>query len=189
MRVACATTLLCAAAGLAGADGFINFETAPVHPVELGPDGRALAVCNLPDGRVELFDLSTRTPQLVGSVPVGMPDRDLAIIDTATLDVRYATGLMNICMNLAVNPVSGNVTVIGTDATNERRFEPLLRGTFLRVNLASVNPSTLATTVIDLNPHLDYSTSSVPQSVRDLSLGDPRGIVWNASGRVSACTS
>src|SRR5206468_960029 len=36
--------------------------------------------------------------------------------------------------------------------------------------------------VIDLNPHLDYSPSSVPQLVRDLSLGDPRGIVWNASG-------
>ena len=78
--------------------------------------------------------------------------------------------------------LSGRIAVIGTDGTNERRFEPNLRGTFVRVNLALVEPATLAKTILDLNPHLDYSTSSVPQSVRDLSLGDPRGIVWNSAG-------
>jgi DNA-binding beta-propeller fold protein YncE len=57
-----------------------------------------------------------------------------------------------------------------------------VRGTFLRVNLALVEPITLARTILDLNPHLDYSTSSVPQSVRDLSLGDPRGVAWNSAG-------
>ena len=34
---------------------FVNFETAPVHPVALGPDGRTLAVCHLPDARVALL--------------------------------------------------------------------------------------------------------------------------------------
>jgi cytochrome c553 len=37
-------------------------------------------------------------------------------------------------------------------------------------------------TVEDLNPHLDYTSSTVPQEERDESLGDPRGIVWNAAG-------
>src|SRR4051794_10507329 len=46
----------------AGMANFINFETAPVHPIALSPDARALALCNLPDGRVELFDVSTGTP-------------------------------------------------------------------------------------------------------------------------------
>ncbi len=58
--------------------------------------------------------------------PVGwdLPDHDLAVINTSSLSVSYATGLMNICMSVGVNPATGQVTVIGTDATNEVRFEP-----------------------------------------------------------------
>jgi DNA-binding beta-propeller fold protein YncE len=111
-----------------------------------------------------------------------MPDRDIAIIDTTTLDVSYATGLMNICMNLAVNPVSGMVAVVGTDGENERRFEPNLKGIFHKVKLALVDPVTLQKTVKDLNPHLDYQTRSLPRAERDKSIGDPRGIVWNVAG-------
>jgi DNA-binding beta-propeller fold protein YncE len=127
--------------------------------------------------------ISGTNAALSGRIPGwDLPDRDLAVIDTATLGVHYATGLMNLCMDVSVSPATGRIAVIGTDGTNERRFEPNLRGTFLRVNLALVEPATLAKTIVDLNPHLDYSTSSVPQSVRDLSLGDPRGIVWNSAG-------
>src|SRR5881392_523121 len=54
------------------ATNFVNFETAPVHPIALGPDGRTLAVCNLPDNRLELFDVSTGVPAPTGSVPVGL---------------------------------------------------------------------------------------------------------------------
>ena len=55
-----------------GASSFINFETAPVHPVALSPDRQTLAVCNLPDGRVELFDVSSGTPVSLGEVRVGV---------------------------------------------------------------------------------------------------------------------
>ncbi len=121
--------------------------------------------------------------------PVGwdLPDRDVAIINAATLAVRYAPGLMNLCMALAVNPASGQVVVVGTDATNEIRFEPNLAGRFLRVNVARVDP--VAPTVLgilDLNSHLTYPSTipfvPIPQSERDKSLGDPRGIAWNAAG-------
>ncbi|MEM7146243.1 MAG: beta-propeller fold lactonase family protein [Verrucomicrobiota bacterium] len=117
--------------------------------------------------------------------PVGWDvlDNDVAIIDTATSGVSYAGGLMNACMALAVNPNTGDVTVVGTDGTNEIRFEPNINGTFLRVNAGRFNPGTPGTvTVVDLNTHLTYATSSVLQSERDKSLGDPRGIVWNAAG-------
>ena len=40
---------------------FVNFETAPVRPVALGPDGR-----------VELFDVGSGLPQPIGDVPVGV---------------------------------------------------------------------------------------------------------------------
>jgi len=74
--------------------------------------------------------------------------------------VTYAERLMNICMAIGVRPTGGGgheVTLVGTDGTNEIRFEPVLRGRFLRVNFAAIDPAvnpadTLAIT--DLNPHL-----------------------------------
>jgi len=114
-----------------------------------------------------------------------MPDRDVAVIDVATRTVSgYARSLMNAVMALGVNPVTGAITAVGTDATNEIRFEPNLTGTFVRVNLGIVDPNDLSsTTVVDLNGgHLDYSVENIPQSERDRSIGDPRGIVWNANG-------
>ena len=111
-----------------------------------------------------------------------MPDNDLAIIDTASLSVSYATRLMNLCMNVGVNPVSGKIAVVGTDGINATRFEPNLNGTFLRVQLALVEPATLNKTIKDLNPHLDYITRTLPESERNKTVGDPRGIIWNSSG-------
>lgn len=51
---------------------FIDLETAPLHPVALGPDGRTLAVCNLPDNPVELFNVSSGVPTALDDVPGGV---------------------------------------------------------------------------------------------------------------------
>ena len=128
--------------------------------------------------------VSGEQASLSGRVPGwDMPDRDLAILDADSLEIQYVRGLMNICMAQAVNPVTGEITVVGTDATNEIRFEPVIAGRFVRVQLATVHPTTLAKEITDLNRgHLDYSSSTVSQELRDLSLGDPRGIIWNSSG-------
>src|SRR6185503_16130423 len=75
------------------------------------------------------------------------------------------------------------VTIVGTDATNEIRYEPNVKGKFTRVELARVDPTgPAALGVADLNPHLSYVVPTVPQADRDKSLGDPRGIAWNAAG-------
>jgi YVTN family beta-propeller protein len=116
--------------------------------------------------------------------PVGwdLVDNDIARIDVATLQVSYATRLMNLVMAIAPNPADGDVWAVGTDATNETRFEPNLRGRFVRVKWAKVDDQSLSKVVGDLNPHLSYSTSTVAQSQRDQSIGDPRQIAWNAAG-------
>ncbi|HTD85766.1 MAG TPA: hypothetical protein VK850_04255, partial [Candidatus Binatia bacterium] len=111
-----------------------------------------------------------------------LPDRDVAIIDTATLGVSYANGLMNICMAMGVNPASGEITVVGTDAINERRFEPVLNGVFLRVNVALVDPVTRTNRIRDLNPHLDYLTRRLAEAERAQTISDPRGIEWSSDG-------
>lgn len=123
--------------------------------------------------------------------PVGWDlwDHDVAIINAGSLAVSYADGLMNICMAMAVNPANEQITVVGTDATNEVRFEPVLNGRFLRVNLARVNPiGPSVAGISDLNAHIVASYGRtlpfipLPQVERNKSLGDPRGIVWNTAG-------
>lgn len=138
----------------------------------------------LDDNRADWTDLVSGTNAAASGRLTGwdLPDRDLAIIDTASLDVSYATRLMNANMALAVHP-SGSVTVVGTDARNEVRFEPNVNGRFLRVLMAVVDPRRpSSSSVHDLNPHLNYATPTVPQSLRNLSVGDPRGIAWNSRG-------
>jgi YVTN family beta-propeller protein len=126
-------------------------------------------------------------------------DRDIAIVDANNptgVAVTYVDRLMNHNMAMGVNPSSGDITVVGTDATNVIRFEPNITGTFTRVNLAVVDPALPGSpAIVDLNEaHLSaaqfaqdgnadaYHDGSVPQADRDDSIGDPRAIVWNAAG-------
>ncbi len=110
-----------------------------------------------------------------------LADNDVAVIDTASLGVTYRDRLMNINMALAVNPVTDDITVVGTEATNEIRFEPNLNGNFVRVMVANLGRNA-GRALADLNPHLDYSTPTVSIEQRRLSIGDPRGIAWSADG-------
>lgn len=110
-------------------------------------------------------------------------DNDVAIIDAATRTVTYATSMMNLCMALSVNPATGRVSVVGTEATNEIRYEPNVNGTFVRVRMGSFLPAAPAVkSITDLNPHLTYASSTVAQSERNKSLGDPRDVGWKADG-------
>src|ERR1051325_4872910 len=53
-------------------NAFVNFETAPVHPIALSPDHHRLAVCNLADGKLEVFDVTAGRLLALGCVPVGL---------------------------------------------------------------------------------------------------------------------
>ncbi len=46
-------------------------------------------------------------------------DNDVPVINAQTMTVTYATQMMNLCMALGVNPATGRVTLVGTEATNE----------------------------------------------------------------------
>src|SRR5581483_11818878 len=109
-----------------------------------------------------------------------MPDHDLAVISTTNFSITYASGLMNICMAVAVNPATGKISVVGTDALNNIRFQSVLQSVFIRVNLAQVDPLSLTNTITDLNPHLDYQSRQVASNQVMMSIGDPRGMVWSS---------
>ncbi|NUM52232.1 MAG: beta-propeller fold lactonase family protein [Candidatus Hydrogenedentes bacterium] len=123
-------------------------------------------------------------------------DRDVAVINTATLAVTYIEHLMNLNMAIAVNPASGDITVVGTEGTNEVRFEPIVSGRFIRVRLAMIDPAKVGPSIVDLNAeHLGlaqggnpYEESQVAPPERNKSIGDPRGILWNATGTLGYIT-
>ena len=120
---------------------------------------------------------------LTGRVPGwDVADHDIAIITATNGAVRYVRGLMNICFDLSVNPASGKIAMIGTDAINEVRFEPVLKSIFVRSKLAMVDPGGSDAVVTDLNPHLDYTQQSLLIAERKQSVGDPRTIAWNSRG-------
>ena len=100
----------------------------------------------------------------------------LAVIDTETLEVSYRTGLPTTNMGCDINS-QGDVVVVGTEALNEVRFEPILNGVFIRVEGVLFSPSDTSPSFrADLNPHLDYSVKSLPAEQRFESIGDPRGV-------------
>jgi YVTN family beta-propeller protein len=54
------------------ASAFVTFESGPVRPLAKSPDGSRLFVCNIPDNRVEIFDITPAGLVHVTSVPVGL---------------------------------------------------------------------------------------------------------------------
>ena len=52
--------------------GFVEFESGQVRPLALAPDGSRLFAVDTPDGRLEIFELSSGSLVHTGSVPVGM---------------------------------------------------------------------------------------------------------------------
>ncbi len=110
-----------------------------------------------------------------------LADNDVAVIDTSSLAVSYQQRLMNINMAMSIHPPSGMVTVVGTDAFNEVRYEPNLRSRFIKVMVTGFYPG--GTPVFaDLNPHLDYRSASVAPALKAQSIGDPRGMAWRQDG-------
>ena len=108
----------------------------------------------------------------------GVVDNDIAVVDAATLSTSYVTGLMSTVAGVGVAP-NGTILAVGIEARNEVRFEPKLDGKFARMLGAFVPAGGVgAPSIHDLNPHLDYSTSSVPELARLQSVGDPRGVAW-----------
>src|SRR5258705_410703 len=77
---------------------FFNWETAPAHPVAISPDGTKLAVCNLPDNRLELFDITSGKPVALTNIPVGL--------DPVTVRFRTSSELW------VANYISDSISII-----------------------------------------------------------------------------
>ena len=63
---------LLAAASASAQGNYTLFESGPVRPLALSPDGTTLFACNIPDARLEIFSVTAGGLAHVGSVPVGL---------------------------------------------------------------------------------------------------------------------
>jgi len=117
LRCSILTALLVAGAGicLAGAaDDYTNFETVPVRPLALSPDGTRLFAVNTPDGQLEIFEVRSTGLRHRASVPVG--------IEPVAVNARSDDEVW------VVNHLSDSVSVVDVASEPPRVIRTLLVG-------------------------------------------------------------
>jgi YVTN family beta-propeller protein len=116
----------------------------------------------------------------------------LADVDVLVIDARSATPAISQLVR-GVGTQIGNATfdasanrlyVANTEAHNEVRFEPNLRGRFLSTRLSIVNLAQGATAVqaLDLNAHVNFSSPAGSDAERALSLALPADLKRASDG-------
>jgi len=117
------------------------------------------------------------------SVPYALPDKDVFVIDGGTRAItREVTGVGTLLFNLAANPVSGKLFVTNTDARSKTRFEPNLRGSFVRNRVSIVDPATGVVTAVHLNGHVNYAVTPGSPAEIALSLAQPTDVRFTPNG-------
>ncbi len=75
------------------AQGFVNYESGPIHPMRMSPDGTRLFVADTVGGRLCVFDLRDPSqPFLLAEIPVGM---DPVSVQPRTRDEVWVTNLLS----------------------------------------------------------------------------------------------
>ncbi len=87
---------------------FLAFESGPVRPMALSPDGSELYVVNTPDGQLEVYTLYPSGMDRSHSIPVGL--------EPVAVAVHPSTGLV-----FVVNHLSDSVSVIDPVARRVER--------------------------------------------------------------------
>jgi len=116
-------------------------------------------------------------------VPYQLLDHDVIRINTSSLAIQGAfTGVGTTLFNLAVSPKTGRIFVTNQDAQNEIRFEPNVRGKFLKNSITTIDPSTGTVTPHHLNAHIDYKNPAGNPAERALSLAIPVDVAVSSDG-------
>ena len=93
---------------------FVAFESGPVRPLALSPDGTRLFAVNTPDNRLEVFAVSASGLTLLDSIPVGM--------EPVAVAARSNTQVW------VVNHLSDSVSIVDLASTPPRVARTLLVG-------------------------------------------------------------
>ena len=117
------------------------------------------------------------------AIPFRLADVDVAVIDAASGAVSSELRGVGTQMGNAVyDPAASRLLVVNTDSASFTRFEPNLRGRFMKTRVSSVDPAGGAPTPFDLNPHINYSDPAGSDAERAQSLGLPSDIARASDG-------
>jgi DNA-binding beta-propeller fold protein YncE len=139
----------------ARAADFIEFESGPVRPLAMSPDGTRLFAVNTPDARLEIFAIGTGGIAKIGSVPVGLEPVAVAARTNGEVWV--------------VNHLSDSVSIVDVAASPPRVVRTLLVGDEPRdVVFAGPGGRAFISTAHRGQQRTDASISAVPGA------GDPQ---------------
>lgn len=158
--------LASAPAARAAAPSFVTFESGPVRPLALSPDGSLLFACNTPDGHLEIFTVGDDGLTPAGSVPVGL--EPVAVAARSDTEVWV------------VNHLSDSVSVV--DVPSRRVVRTLLVGDEPRdIVFAGSGESRAFVTTAHRGQHRTHASIAAVPGAGDPQLttpGVPRADVW-----------
>lgn len=129
-RLVLASVVLAAVAGRPAAShaAFAAFESGPVRPLALSPDGRRLFVANTPDDRLEIFTVGADGLTAEASVPVGLePVAVAARTDGEVWVVNHLSDSISI-VDVAASPPRVTRTLLVGDEPRDLVFAGPGRG-------------------------------------------------------------
>lgn len=121
-------------------------------------------------------------------VPFTLADNDLFVID-ALADKPSVKGVANAIGthigNSVFDATSNRLFVVNTDSDNVVRFEPKVKGRFIKTQLGVVSFSNKKAKVstVSLNPNIDYSKPESSEEDKAKSIAMPSDIAQDSSGR------
>ncbi|MCU1268033.1 MAG: hypothetical protein JWM21_4351 [Acidobacteria bacterium] len=118
-------------------------------------------------------------------IPYSLADVDMVVLDSsgaAAVLSREVHNLGTHVGNAVVDPVGNQLLVLNDEARNNVRFEPNLRGRFLKTRISFVGLGNTSVTPLDLNSHIDYGNPAGTDSERALSLALPADLARASDG-------
>jgi YVTN family beta-propeller protein len=125
-------------------------------------------------------------PRWTQFIPYTLADVDVVALDASgsTPSVsREIKGVGTLVGNSVLDGATNRLYVVNTEAHNEVRFEPNVRGRFVSTRVSVVNLAAGANvTPVDLNPHINLNIPSGSDQERSQSLAIPADIARDANG-------
>jgi YVTN family beta-propeller protein len=145
---------------------FVEFESGPVRPIAMSPDGTTLFVANTPNGTLEVFNLSSGVPSFKFRVPVGL--EPVAVAARTNTEV-WVTNLLS--DSVSIVSLTGTPHVIQTLLVGDEPRDIVFAGTPQRAFITTAHRGQQRT---------DPSIASVPGAgdPQTTTAGVPRADVW-----------
>jgi len=102
---------------------FVTFESGPVRPLALSPDGTRLFIANIPEAHLEVWDLTPASgPEPLASVPVGLePVAVAALSNDEVWVVNHLSDSISV-VSVAGQRVTRTLLVATSRATSSSRI-------------------------------------------------------------------